>query len=714
MFVSLFVSVLLGGGPEVAALKIQPNGALRHPSTVRAIAITPDSRTAFVGLNDGQVLAYSMETRKAVEVGVRNHSVFHDLALNGRGDRLAVVDGSGHVTLFDTTTLESVKKAQLKADPENVIFHPEGDILYVAMANGHLARLRAADLSVTHDIFPTQGSRVLALACSVDGRTIATSDRDGRIKLWDADNLEHITSWKAHETMARSLCFEPSGKYLLSGGDEAILKVWNARDHTLVKEVKEVHQLAIESITTLRDGRYVTGGYDGLCQFWDKEFKTLKSHSNFRGTIHAMASSADGRWLVRGGSTLEFVPLDNPEKVERVAEYGGAIMSMTVAADMKRFVSGGLDRRLIQWRVDRDIDSKIVLADDWITSVEFCRDDRCIAVGLANGKIELREEHTLRRENSWTAHKGRVTGIAALGNDRIVSIGEDGKVHLWNMNGDALKSIDEKSSCRAVAVRENRFAVGTANGTVSVYEADGTLVKRLRGRPQTVTALCFSGGGTRLMVGYFDGGLESFDVESWNVVHFRPGTGESVLSINANMKSNWIAVGFRDGAVRIVDVVTLKEGGNVRISPAREVFAVRWALNENTFAAAGATNGIAFYRLQTENGGGTSNAVVLNVQDRLTANGGFDRVRQTSYAKVFNARLEKGRSYTIDLTSADIDMYLRVEDSFGNQLAEDDDGGEGLNSRLVFTARESGTYRIVATTYQADVTGNFHLRVMQR
>lgn len=62
----------------------------------------------------------------------------------------------------------------------------------------------------------------------------------------------------------------------------------------------------------------------------------------------------------------------------------------------------------------------------------------------------------------------------------------------------------------------------------------------------------------------------------------------------------------------------------------------------------------------------------------------------------------------IDLTSADFDAYLILEDANGAHLAEDDDGGVGLNSRLVHTVT-AGEYRIVATTFWSGEVGNYQI-----
>src|SRR5262249_40384355 len=177
--------------------------------------------------------------------------------------------------------------------------------------------------------------------------------------------------------------------------------------------------------------------------------------------------------------------------------------------------------------------------------------------------------------------------------------GEDAAVHVWDLRGKRLRTYHEKSPCRSVAARGGRFAVGAANGTVTVYDTKKEApIQRLPGRPLSVTALGFSHDGARLMVGYLDGGLESVDTKSWSVAQFRPGNGESVLSIDANAKSDFVAAGFRDGYARLFDVTSLQEGPSVQPKPAREIFAIRWILDENTFAVAGASNSVRFQRLK--------------------------------------------------------------------------------------------------------------------
>ena len=54
-----------------------------------------------------------------------------------------------------------------------------------------------------------------------------------------------------------------------------------------------------------------------------------------------------------------------------------------------------------------------------------------------------------------------------------------------------------------------------------------------------------------------------------------------------------------------------------------------------------------------------------------------------------------------------------LSDATGKKWAEDDDGGGGLNARIVFRAEQAGTFRIHATSFNGGV-GAFTLTVREK
>jgi len=81
--------------------------------------------------------------------------------------------------------------------------------------------------------------------------------------------------------------------------------------------------------------------------------------------------------------------------------------------------------------------------------------------------------------------------------------------------------------------------------------------------------------------------------------------------------------------------------------------------------------------------------------------------------KLFTVKLQKDSTYQIDHISANMDCYLYLIGPDGNVLAQDDDGGDGLNSRISHKAGKTGEYRIVATSLGGSSVGAFTFSVRQ-
>jgi tetratricopeptide (TPR) repeat protein len=81
-----------------------------------------------------------------------------------------------------------------------------------------------------------------------------------------------------------------------------------------------------------------------------------------------------------------------------------------------------------------------------------------------------------------------------------------------------------------------------------------------------------------------------------------------------------------------------------------------------------------------------------------------------TYYESHNFEGSAGEIITIDLMSEDFDTYLLLRSPSGEVIAENDDGSsENTNSRIVVTLPESGTYTLMANSYEAGAMGAYRL-----
>ena len=102
--------------------------------------------------------------------------------------------------------------------------------------------------------------------------------------------------------------------------------------------------------------------------------------------------------------------------------------------------------------------------------------------------------------------------------------------------------------------------------------------------------------------------------------------------------------------------------------------------------------------------------VILEKQGLLSA--GDSVLDDGSLYDAYKFSGSSGQQVTIYLESQDFDPYLILLDPAGRRISENDDiSRTNRNSRLVVTLPDTGTYTVVANSYEAGKNGGYRIKV---
>lgn len=82
-----------------------------------------------------------------------------------------------------------------------------------------------------------------------------------------------------------------------------------------------------------------------------------------------------------------------------------------------------------------------------------------------------------------------------------------------------------------------------------------------------------------------------------------------------------------------------------------------------------------------------------------------------SYYDEYPVDLRAGWTVRISMESPTFDTYLWLIGPDGESIVQDDDGGEGTNSRIEHQVGESGRFTVRANSYAGDTTGPYTVRI---
>lgn len=110
-----------------------------------------------------------------------------------------------------------------------------------------------------------------SLDISRDGKWLVSGGQDHSIKLWDANKGFLLRDFRGHGQNIMSLALSPDGKHVLSGSFDTTMKVWDLASGKLVHSMAHpVPYGAVFSVAYSPNGRNaVSGNLDGKVRIWN-------------------------------------------------------------------------------------------------------------------------------------------------------------------------------------------------------------------------------------------------------------------------------------------------------------------------------------------------------------------------------------------------------------------------------------------------------------
>jgi WD40 repeat protein len=566
------------------------------------------------------------------------------LAYSSDGERLASGGRDGTVRVRDDNLWreKSVVIAAHKAAVRAVALSPDGVSLVSA---GDDCLVRLFELTNRKDVFrQDKGGKlyqeratlrhhqrpVRALACSPDGRHLASAGDGGSVWLWETAGGGAPRRVGVHEGGARGVAFSRDGTRLASTGADRLVKVWEVASGKLlfrlgplagrassvawgpgdrqlaaaVDEPGKPGEVLVWAIPTQGDPvsirglpggvpclafdpvgrRLATAGRDGTIRFWDlassAATSVLRGH---KGTVTSLAFRPDGKFLASGGcepgqrGEVKVWNLAPPPPPRLLRGHTGATTAVAFNQDGARLASAGSDGVVKVW--DLTVNRVILTLQGHqggVTAVAFSPDLQWLATAGQDGNVRLWAAATGELRHTLVGHTGPVAGIAfSSDGQRLVSgggaSGKPGEVKVWDIARRSLllNLSGHAGPVTAVAISPDGRLLASAGGdqTVRIRDAaGGKELLVLTGHAGAVTAVAFAPDGRRLA----SGGLDH-TVRLWDLVTGKQqalaGHSAEVLGLAFHPEGKRVATAGADGTVKLWGLQTGLEACTLNAHP---------------------------------------------------------------------------------------------------------------------------------------------------
>jgi WD40 repeat protein len=261
----------------------QETFASGYNGPVRCVTFAPDGQTLAGGCLDNKIRLWDVSSKKHV-AEFEHAGRVSEIAFSPDGLLMAAAtDGVETVRVWSRVTGLLVKEF---TSGSRVQFSPDGKLL--AASSG--SNVQLWDVAARTKFAPPfeHSTRIACLAFAPDGKTLATGDWEGVLRLWDVRRNRLVASRKAHGAVLASIAFSPGivkPARLATGGGDSSVKLWD------VAQLQEIADLAREEKPT--DSPNIERLWAAACVI------TLFGHE---GPVPSMAFSPNGTTLATGSN----------------------------------------------------------------------------------------------------------------------------------------------------------------------------------------------------------------------------------------------------------------------------------------------------------------------------------------------------------------------------------------------------------------------------
>ena len=222
------------------------------PAAVYTICHIPEKNILLAGTTTGSVHIIDLEKNQEIKILQHHTAPIFDIKYSLKTNCFYTAGGDGNFAVCSLDTLSLIKIKKLSEQKvRNIDFNYVTSEIAVALGDCTILVFDLYTLEVKTDFIAHQLAANV-VRYSPDGKFLLTGGRDAHLNIWQTDSYELIKSIPAHNWAIYDIVFNPDTTLFATASRDKTIKIWDAKTyqllHRITKENNEAHTHSVNKL----------------------------------------------------------------------------------------------------------------------------------------------------------------------------------------------------------------------------------------------------------------------------------------------------------------------------------------------------------------------------------------------------------------------------------------------------------------------------------